>query len=71
MPYQKVTFGSSLVAQQVKDVALSLQWLWLLLWCGFSPQPGNLCMTPAQPTKKGKQVKLEKVSGAPGWGSDQ
>ena len=30
---------SSLVAQQVKDLALSLLWLWLQLWCKFSPWP--------------------------------
>ena len=29
---------SSLVAQWVKDLALSL------LWCGFDPSPGNLCL---------------------------
>ena len=28
---------SSLVAQMVKDLALSLQQLLLLLWCGFNP----------------------------------
>ena len=32
---------SSLVAQWVKDPALSLLWLWLLLWQGFNPWPGN------------------------------
>ena len=31
-------FQSSLVAQQVKDLVLSL------LWCGFIPWPGNFCM---------------------------
>ena len=30
----------SSVAQQVKDLALSLQWLGLLLWCEFNPWPG-------------------------------
>ena len=33
--------GISLVAQQVKDLVLSLQWLKLLLWLGFNPWPGN------------------------------
>ena len=34
--------GSSLVVQQVKDLVLSsLLWLWLLLWHGFDPWPGN------------------------------
>ena len=25
----------------VKDLVLSLLWLWLLLWCMFDPWPGN------------------------------
>ena len=29
--------GCSLVAEQVKDLALSPLWLWLLLWHGFDP----------------------------------
>ena len=37
---------SSLVAYLVKDLALSL------LWCGFSPWPGNFCILQAQPKKK-------------------
>ena len=32
---------SSPVAQQFKDLALSLLWLRLLLWCRFDPWPGN------------------------------
>ena len=35
--------GNSLVAQWVKDSALSLLWLWLLLWCGFDIGLGT-CM---------------------------
>lgn len=35
--------GSPLV-QCVKDLALSLQWPRLLLWCEFSPWPGNFHM---------------------------
>ena len=34
-------FGSSLVAQQVKNLAFSLQWLRSLLWQRFDPCPGN------------------------------
>ena len=34
------------MAQQVKDPALSLLWLGLLLWHGFVPWPGNFCMPP-------------------------
>ena len=36
---------------RVKDPALSLQWLGLLLWHGFDPQPGNFHMPRAQPKK--------------------
>ena len=24
------------MAQQIKDLVLSLPWLWVLLWCGFN-----------------------------------
>ena len=34
----------SLESQWVKDPALSLQWLGLLLWCGFDPWPRNFHM---------------------------
>ena len=33
--------GCSLVVQWIKDPVLSLLQLWLLLWCGCNPQPGN------------------------------
>ena len=46
--------GSSLVAQWVKDLALSPLWLRSLLWCGFDPSPRNVCMPQLQP-KKGKK----------------
>ena len=39
--------GISLVAQRVKDPALSLQWLGLVLWHEFSPQPGKFHMPRA------------------------
>ena len=35
---------SSLVVQQVKDLALSLQQFRLLLWCGLDPWPRNFPM---------------------------
>ena len=41
---KKCTNWASLVAQCVKDPALSLMWLRLLLWHGFHPWPGNFCM---------------------------
>ena len=33
---------SSLIVQWVKDSALSMQWLWSLLWYGFDPWPREL-----------------------------
>ena len=42
------------VAQQVKDLALSLLWLRSLLWCcGFNPWPGNFCIPQVWPKKGG------------------
>ena len=41
-----------MVSQWVKDLALSLLWLWLLLWFGFDPWPGNFHMPQMQPKKK-------------------
>ena len=38
------------MAQQVKDLALSLLWQRTLLWLRFNPRPGN-----AQPKKKNKK----------------
>ena len=46
------TVRSSLVARRVKDLALSLLWLGLLLWSRFKPWPRNLHMLQAQPKKK-------------------
>ena len=43
------------MAQQVKDLVLSLLWLWLLLWCRFDPWPGNFCMPQVQPKKKKRE----------------
>lgn len=40
---------SSLVVQRVKDWALSPQRLWLLLWHGVIPWPGNLHMAQVWP----------------------
>ena len=47
--FLKNKFGSSTVAQQVKDLALSLQWLWLLQWHEFDYWPRNFCLTQANP----------------------
>ena len=46
-----VTLGSSLVAQWIKDQALSLQQLGSLLPCGFHHRPRNLCLQLSQPKK--------------------
>ena len=43
------------MAQWVKDPALSLQRLGLLLWCRFNPWPRNFCTLQVQPKKKKKK----------------
>ena len=40
------------MAQWVKDLVLSLQWLRLLLWCGPHPWPRNFCMPWVRTKKK-------------------
>ena len=40
------------MVQQVKDLALSLQWLGLLLKCGFDPWPGKFHRPGMRPEKK-------------------
>ena len=52
-------FWSSLVAQSTKDPALSLLWLWSLLWCGFDPWPGNFHLPWVQPKKKKRAIQWE------------
>ena len=37
------------MAHWVKDLALSLQWLELLLWCVFDPCPQEFHMPRVQP----------------------
>ena len=53
---------NSLVAQRVKDLALSLLGLGSLLWCRFNPWPGNSRMLWVRPKKKKKRVSLIKPS---------
>ena len=48
----KINGRSSLVAQQVKDPALSLLQLRWLLWCGFDPWPRFFCMPWVWPKRK-------------------
>ena len=55
-PQKAHNLGSSLVAQWVKDPALSLLWLWLQLWHGFDPWPRNFCMPQAQPERKNELI---------------
>ena len=44
----------------VKDLALSLLWLWLRLWHGFYPWPRNFCMPAiAKQTKDSSALTLE------------
>ena len=47
--------GSPLVAQWVKDLALSL------LWYGFDPWPGNFLMLWAWPKKKKKKKETKET----------
>ena len=48
------------MVQWVKDLALSLPWLWSLLWLGFNPWPGNFRIPLVQPRGKAKQNKTQK-----------
>ena len=51
--------GSSLLALWVKNLASSLLWLWLQLWCRFNPWPRNLHMPQAWPKKKERGEEAE------------
>ena len=44
------------MAQKVKDLVLSLLWLELQLWCGFSPWPWNFHMLGVKQKKKKKKI---------------
>ena len=58
------SLGSSPVAQQVQDPALSLLWLRLLrcMRCVFNPWPRNFHIPWVQPKKKKKKKKKKKSS---------
>ena len=61
MGYYKM-LGSSLVPPWVKDLALSLLWLWSQLWCDFDPWSGNFHMLWAWPqTNKNRNRILSTV----------
>ena len=44
------------MAQQVKDLGLSLLWLWSPLCCRFNPRPRNFHMLWAWPKKRKTQL---------------
>ena len=54
---ENVVQESSLLAQQIKDLALSLQLLRSLLWLRFDPWPGNFCMLKARRKEGGGEKK--------------
>ena len=41
------------MGHRVKDLVSALQRLRSLVWCGFDPWPGNVCVLPVQPNNKG------------------
>ena len=49
-----------LMAQQVKDLELTLLWLWLQLRCEFDPWPRNFCVQQVQPFEKKKKRKRKR-----------
>ena len=55
----KLKKGSFLAAQWVKNLALLLQQLGLLLWCSFDPWPRNFHMLQVQ-QKKNQKTKTSK-----------
>ena len=53
---KRENLGRSLVAQWVKDMALSLWWLWLQLWCGLNSWPRNsACCRHVKKKERGKE----------------
>ena len=54
------------MAQCIKDLSLSLLWLWLLLWCGFDPWPGNFRMLPKEKRKEKKRKEKKIVEAKEG-----
>ena len=55
MEESRANWWHSREAQWAEDPSLSLQWLKSLLWCGFSPYPGNVHMLQVQPKKKERE----------------
>ena len=59
----KLKKRSALVAQQIKDLALSLPWLWSLLWLRFDPWPRNFYMPWAWPKNKKEEIPVPAGTG--------
>jgi len=54
----------------IRNLALSLLCLGLLLWCGFDPWPGNFCTPQVQPPptkKKEREKALQRVFNELPW----
>ena len=60
---QEYGFRNFLMAQRVKELALSLLWLRLQLWCGFNPWPWNFCILWVQPKQINKQTNKQRSMG--------
>ena len=58
-PYKKGHLGVPAVAQRVRDLALSLQWLELLVRQGFYPWPGNSHMLQTGKKERGRHLDTE------------
>ena len=58
MTTKKSHSRNSLVVQQMKDPALSLQWLGSLLWCRSDPCQRNFHMLQVRQKKKKKKKKI-------------
>ena len=57
--FKKKLWRSSPVAQQSKDLVLSLLWLKLLLWLGLDPWPGSFGMLGAWGKNERKEGRKE------------
>ena len=55
------------VVQWVKDLAVSLLWLWLQLWCGFDPWPRNLHMLEVWKKNYLESFLKMQIRGVPVW----
>ena len=55
--FVKISQWSSCVAQWIKYLVLSLQWLGSLLWHGFDPWPGKFRMLQDVARKKKEEEK--------------